>query len=101
MCAPSRVAHNARNAATRICRCVPAPLVKAAIAPAMPVLARPNVQMVSTQPELPVLCCTSHATAMTPDSANDIRTIAVMSAEAVNLASHAYELLNETAEEAQ
>jgi hypothetical protein len=61
MCEPSRTDQIATSAATNHCRAfgeAPATGQSAEPAPTRP---SENVQIVSTQPELPVRCCTSHA----------------------------------------
>ena len=68
MCRPSRSDQIATNAATSHCLALgsrPATGHSALPAPTSP---SENVQMVSTQPELPVRCCTIQAPAIRSDS---------------------------------
>jgi hypothetical protein len=76
MCEPSRIDQIATKAATRHCRGLGAAPAIGHNALAAPVSPSENVQMVSTQPELPVRCCTSHAPAIRTDSATAIATTA-------------------------
>ncbi len=68
MCTPSRSDQIASRAATSHCLefgAVPAIGHSALATPTSP---RENVQMVSTQPEFPVHCCTSQAMAISTES---------------------------------
>ena len=68
ICDPSRSAHSATNAAISHCRGFgAAPPIGHSALPA-PVSPTENVQMVSTQPELPVRCCTSQAIVIRSES---------------------------------
>src|SRR3984957_3318945 len=68
MCRPSRSDQIATRAATSHCRAFgAAPDIGHSALPA-PTSPSEKVQMVSTQPELPVLLCTSHAPAIRADS---------------------------------
>ncbi len=69
---PSRIDQTATNVATSHCRRLGLKPAIGHSAPAAPVKPSENVQMVSTQPELPVRCCTSQAPAIRTDSATAI-----------------------------
>ena len=73
MCIPSRSDQIATSAATSHCRALGA--APATGHSALPAPTRPTekVQMVSTQPELPVRCCTIQATAIRTDSDSAMR----------------------------
>jgi hypothetical protein len=68
ICAPNRSDQTATRAATRHCLALGA--APATGHSALPTPTRPSekVQMVSTQPELPVRCCTRKAPAIRSDS---------------------------------
>src|ERR1700686_3316721 len=67
MCTPSRSDQIATNAATSHCLAFGAEPATGHSALAAPTSPSENVQMVSTQPELPVRCCTIHAAAIRTD----------------------------------
>ena len=72
MCRPSRSDQIATSAATSHCRVFgPAPPIGHSALPA-PTRPTANVQIVSTQPELPVRCCTTQAKAIRTHSDNAI-----------------------------
>ena len=68
MCTPSRSDQIATKAATSHCRAFGAAPPTGHSALAAPTSPTANVQMVSTQPELPVRCCTIQAPAIRIDS---------------------------------
>jgi hypothetical protein len=69
ICAPSRSDQIATSAATSHCRPFGAAPPTGHSALPAPVSPSEIVQMVSTQPELPLRCCTAHAPAISTDSA--------------------------------
>ena len=71
ICGPSRSDQIATSAATSHCRAVGAAPPAGHSALPAPTSPSENVQMVSTQPELPVRCCTAHAPAISTDSDRD------------------------------
>jgi len=77
MCMPSRSDQTATRAATSHCRAFGAANAGGQSALAAPTRPTENVQMVSTQPELPVRCCTIQAPAIRTESAAAIAGSAV------------------------
>ena len=72
ICEPSRSDQTATRLATSHCRALGAAPSAGHSAPMAPVSPSENVQMVSTQPELPVRCCTIQASAIRIDNDNAI-----------------------------
>src|SRR5437667_11129222 len=65
---PSRNAQTATRVATSHCRAVGTVAPIGQSAPAAPTRPTDKVQIVSTQPELPLRCCTTQASAIRTDS---------------------------------
>ena len=76
MCEPSRTDQIATRAATSHCRALGAAPATGHSAEPAPTKPSENVQIVSTQPELPVRCCTSQAPAIRIDMDTAIKTSA-------------------------
>jgi len=72
MCMPSRNDHTATSAATSHCRAFGAVFSSGQSELPAPTKPTENVQMVSTQPELPVRRCTTQAPAIRTESASAI-----------------------------
>jgi hypothetical protein len=68
ICTPSRNDQIATRTATSHCRAFGAPFESGQSALAAPTRPTENVQIVSTQPELPVRCCTTQAPAIRIES---------------------------------